>query len=179
MINEKWFLIPERVVKLTQDTLKRMAKMESGLLSVIENCLHEFDTSINITDQVPYDFKTIDSTIEALKAIQTGFDIYEENARRTVTYPNVDNNFVYPTLGLCGEAGEVAEKIKKVMRDKKGVIDEETKDAIAKELGDVLWYVAMVAMELRLGLGYIGVENMSKLFSRKDRGVLSGNGNDR
>lgn len=150
--------------------------------SWIKNCLHEFDTSLNVTEDVPADFndfKTIDSTLEALKAVQTGFDIYQENARRTAIFPRLGQNFVYPALGLCGEAGEVAEKVKKVLRDRNGKIDDETKDAIAKELGDVLWYVANLAMELRLGMGYIAVENLSKLFSRKKRGVVSGSGDSR
>ena len=62
------------------------------------------------------------------------FEEYQKKSRKTAIYPNADNNFIYPTLGLAGEAGEVAEKIKKVIRDKKGVIDEEKKKEIEKEL---------------------------------------------
>lgn len=66
------------------------------------------------------------------------FDQYQIHSRKTAHYPNIGANFVYPTLGLAGEAGEVAEKIKKVIRDRDGVIDEAKKAEIAKELGDVL-----------------------------------------
>ncbi|MCX6745060.1 MAG: nucleoside triphosphate pyrophosphohydrolase family protein [Candidatus Parcubacteria bacterium] len=107
------------------------------------------------------------------------FKEYQTKSRETALYPNRDNNFIYPTLGLSGEAGEVAEKIKKVLRDKGGIIDEATKIEIQKELGDVLWYVAQIATELGLDLDQIALKNIEKLFSRKDRGVLQGNGDNR
>ncbi len=62
---------------------------------------------------------------------------YQEESRKTAVYPNQGKNFVYPTLGLAGEAGEVADKIKKVIRDKNGKLDKETVKDIEKELGDV------------------------------------------
>jgi NTP pyrophosphatase (non-canonical NTP hydrolase) len=65
------------------------------------------------------------------------FQEYQDEARKTAIYPNKDNNFIYPTLGLAGEAGEVAEKIKKVIRDNDGIISEEKKQEVTKELGDV------------------------------------------
>jgi NTP pyrophosphatase (non-canonical NTP hydrolase) len=63
------------------------------------------------------------------------FKEYQEKSRKTAIYPNSGENYVYPTLGLSGEAGEVAEKIKKVIRDKKGIIDEETREEIKKRTG--------------------------------------------
>ncbi len=107
------------------------------------------------------------------------FKEYQIKSRETALYPNRDNNFIYPTLGLSGEAGEVAEKIKKVLRDKGGIIDDDTKTEIQKELGDVLWYVAQIATELGLDLDQVALKNIEKLFSRKDRGVLQGNGDNR
>lgn len=107
------------------------------------------------------------------------FSEYQKKSRETALYPNKDNNFIYPTLGLNGEAGEVAEKIKKVLRDKNGIIDEQTKQELAKELGDVLWYLANLATELKLDLNEIAEKNIEKLFSRKDRGVLNGDGDNR
>lgn len=107
------------------------------------------------------------------------FSEYQKKSRETALYPNKDNNFIYPTLGLNGESGEVAEKIKKVLRDKGGVIDEQTRQELAKELGDVLWYLANLATELKLDLNEIAEKNIEKLFSRKDRGVLSGDGDNR
>lgn len=107
------------------------------------------------------------------------FDEYQEKSRKTALYPDKDNNFVYPTLGLSGEAGEVAEKIKKVIRDKGGIIDDETREAIKKELGDVLWYVSQLATELGLSVDEIAEKNIEKLYSRMERGKLQGNGDNR
>jgi NTP pyrophosphatase (non-canonical NTP hydrolase) len=107
------------------------------------------------------------------------FKEYQEKSRKTAIYPNADNNFVYPTLGLAGEAGEVAEKIKKVIRDKKGVIDNRKKKEIEKELGDVLWYVSQLASELGLSLEEVAKKNIEKLYSRMDRGKLKGDGDNR
>ena len=105
------------------------------------------------------------------------FDEYQKKSRKTAKYP--EKNFVYPTLGLAGESGEVAEKIKKVIRDKGGKIDEETRDEIGKELGDVLWYMAQLATELGLSLDDIAEKNIEKLYSRLDRGKISGSGDNR
>ncbi len=107
------------------------------------------------------------------------FSEYQKKSRETALYPDKDHNFIYPTLGLVGEAGEVAEKIKKVLRDKNGVIGEQTKQELAKELGDVMWYLSQLATELGLSLDEIAEKNFEKLFSRKDRGVLHGNGDNR
>ncbi len=107
------------------------------------------------------------------------FEEYQKKSRKTAIYPNVGKNFIYPTLGLSGEAGEVAEKIKKVLRDKGGKIDEETKEMIKKELGDVIWYVSQIASELNLSLDEIAKRNIEKLFSRMKRGKLSGSGDNR
>jgi NTP pyrophosphatase (non-canonical NTP hydrolase) len=107
------------------------------------------------------------------------FKEYQKKSRKTAIYPNAGNNFIYPTLGLSGEAGEVAEKIKKVLRDKNGIIDEETREAIQKELGDVLWYVSQIASELKLNLDDIAEKNIEKLYSRMERGKLNGSGDNR
>lgn len=107
------------------------------------------------------------------------FQEYQEKSRKTALYPNVGENFVYPTLGLAGEAGEVAEKIKKVIRDKASVVDDETRKDIQKELGDVLWYVSQIASELKLSLDEVAEGNIKKLYDRMDRGVLKGNGDNR
>jgi NTP pyrophosphatase (non-canonical NTP hydrolase) len=82
-------------------------------------------------------------------------------------------------LGLNGEAGEVAEKLKKIIRDKNSVVSEEDKVEMAKELGDVLWYLAVFAHDLGVPLDKIAEQNLSKLKSRQDRGVLGGNGDNR
>lgn len=107
------------------------------------------------------------------------FEEYQKKSRETAIYPDKGKNFIYPTLGLAGEAGEIAEKIKKVLRDKNGVIDEETRKEISKELGDVLWYLSQLATEVELSLEEIAALNISKLQSRKDRGQLHGTGDNR
>ena len=107
------------------------------------------------------------------------FGEYQTRSRETALYPNLGSNFVYPTLGLAGEAGEVSEKVKKVLRDRNGDMDDETRAAISKELGDVLWYVSNLATELGLSLDQVATDNLKKLASRKDRGKLSGEGDDR
>jgi NTP pyrophosphatase (non-canonical NTP hydrolase) len=107
------------------------------------------------------------------------FEEYQKKSRVTAKYPNLGENYIYPTLGLAGEAGEVAEKIKKVIRDKGGKIDEETREAIKKELGDVLWYVAQLATELKIPLEEVATGNLTKLYDRMERGKLGGNGDNR
>ena len=106
------------------------------------------------------------------------FSDYQHFSRRTAEYPR-EAWLTYPALGLAGEAGEVAEHAKKAIRDDAGMITGERRDALAKELGDVLWYVAQLASELGLDLDTIAGENLEKLFSRQSRGVLSGNGDNR
>lgn len=107
------------------------------------------------------------------------FEEYQEQSRTTALYPNQGSNFIYPVLGLTGEAGEVAEKIKKVLRDKNGQIDDATRTDIKKELGDVLWYVAQLATELGLSLDDVAISNLEKLFERKRRDMLHGSGDNR
>ncbi len=107
------------------------------------------------------------------------FETYQKEARKTALYPDVNKNFVYPTLGLVGETGEVAEKIKKVIRDKNGVMDGNTKLEIMKELGDVMWYLSQLATELNLSLDEIANENLQKLSSRMERNKLHGEGDNR
>jgi NTP pyrophosphatase (non-canonical NTP hydrolase) len=97
----------------------------------------------------------------------------------TAIYPNIGNNFIYPTLGLCGESGEVAEKVKKIIRDDNGIISEEKKELLKKELGDILWYISNLASELNLSLDNIAITNIEKLLNRQKRNVLSGSGDNR
>ncbi|MFZ4564981.1 MAG: nucleoside triphosphate pyrophosphohydrolase family protein [Prochlorococcaceae cyanobacterium] len=104
---------------------------------------------------------------------------YQQAAGRTALYPDRGQNPLYPTLGLCGEAGEVADKVKKVLRDDGGVFSAERRQAIALELGDVLWYVAQLAHELGLSLEEIASANLAKLADRADRQVLGGSGDRR
>lgn len=91
-------------------------------------------------------------------------------------------NMVYPTLGLTGEAGEVSEKIKKLIRGGGGFdapISPETREEIIKELGDVLWYINACAHEVNATLEEVATTNLDKLFDRKDRNQLHGEGDNR
>jgi NTP pyrophosphatase (non-canonical NTP hydrolase) len=103
---------------------------------------------------------------------------YQRLSRRTAEYPR-GAWLAYPALGLAGEAGEVAEHAKKAIRDDGGKVFSERREALAAELGDVLWYVAQLASELELDLDAIAAGNLEKLLSRQRRGVLSGSGDDR
>ena len=107
------------------------------------------------------------------------FKTYQKRSRLTAQYPNLGSNNIYPTLGLVGEAGEVAEKVKKVIRDKKGIFDEESKKAIKKELGDVLWYLSNLCTEFDFRLEDVAMENLEKLKLRAAKGKISGSGDDR
>lgn len=104
---------------------------------------------------------------------------YQKEAKKTAIYPNKGKNIYYPTLGLVGEAGEIANKIKKIMRDKKGKVDLATHKMLAYELGDVLWYVAALASELKIPLNNIAINNIIKLQKRKKQNKIKGNGDNR
>lgn len=111
------------------------------------------------------------------------FNEYQTKSRVTARYPEAGNNFIYPILGLTGEAGEVADKVKKLIRDK-GVhtpagVSLEDREEIRKELGDVLWYIAQMATELGLNFDDIAEANITKLYSRLERSQLSGSGDNR
>lgn len=107
------------------------------------------------------------------------FKEYQEKSRKTAGYPAIGHPLIYPTLGLVNEAGEVAGKIKKVFRDKGGQINEETREALQAELGDVLWYLAQICTELGLSLEEVAEANIAKLYDRLDRGVIRGDGDNR
>ena len=107
------------------------------------------------------------------------FHTYQQRSRATACYPDAGANPIYPTLGLCGESGEVADKVKKVLRDQGGEFSAEVIAALQLELGDVLWYVAQLATELGLELDQVAQANLDKLASRSARNVISGSGDSR
>jgi NTP pyrophosphatase (non-canonical NTP hydrolase) len=88
-------------------------------------------------------------------------------------------NLSYATLGMVGEAGEVANKVKKIYRDANGEISEEITKTLVGELGDVLWYLSATCTILGVELEDVARENIEKLFSRLERGVISGSGDNR
>lgn len=106
------------------------------------------------------------------------FKEYQKLAATTMVY-GAGVKVIYPTLGLAGEAGEVAEKMKKVLRDNNGVFTEEKVEEIKKELGDVLWYLAAISSDLNINLEDVAQMNIDKLFKRKEKGKLHGSGDNR
>ena len=109
---------------------------------------------------------------------------YQKEAHTTASYPvgriaGHDINYIYPVMGLTEEAGEVSGKFAKAVRDCNGVITEERKAEIVKELGDVLWFISEICTCLDVSLSSIAEKNISKLRSRKERGVIHGEGDNR
>ena len=105
---------------------------------------------------------------------------YQKKAHETADYRGMnEGDYTYPVMGLAEEAGEVAGKFAKAVRDNNGVIDEERKAAIKKELGDVCWFVAEVSTLLGFSLEDVMQGNLDKLASRKARNVIHGSGDDR
>ena len=97
------------------------------------------------------------------------FEEYQQEASKTALYPKRLKNLEYPTLGLAGEAGEVANIVKKIQRDFGGEITEEIRQKLKDELGDVLWYISACADELNLTLAEIAEFNVEKLAARHRR----------
>lgn len=103
---------------------------------------------------------------------------YQTQASKTAIYNDADV-IIYPALGLLSEAGEVAGKVKKVLRDKNGHFDPDEREKIADEVGDVLWYIASLCTDLGIGMETVAQRNLDKLNSRMARGVISGSGDNR
>lgn len=129
-----------------------------------------------------------------MKELQPELDIFSESdaledyQERAAEYAFYSGMLVYPALGLAGEAGEVVDKVKKLIRDDHMPLDEhfhtndldyELREELAKELGDVLWYVALIADDIGFSLSDIATMNLEKLESRQRRGRLSGSGDNR
>ncbi|MDB5186453.1 MAG: hypothetical protein JWL85_976 [Candidatus Saccharibacteria bacterium] len=105
---------------------------------------------------------------------------YQKEALVTAVFADDEfKDLMHWMLGLSGETGEIAEKLKKIIRDKDGVVSEEDRIEIIKEMGDVLWYLAVLAKHFDTDLDEVAAGNIKKLRSRQARGVISGNGDNR
>jgi NTP pyrophosphatase (non-canonical NTP hydrolase) len=104
---------------------------------------------------------------------------YQTAAKTTAVYTTAEQRLICTVLGLSGEAGEVSEKFKKIFRDKNALIGDEDRREIQKELGDVLWYLAVLADTLGLDLESVAALNLEKLKSRFARGAIHGQGDNR
>ena len=111
------------------------------------------------------------------------FDEYQERAKKydlsEVSTDLKSVGFIEKVLGLVGEAGETADKIKKILRDKDGVVSDDDRDLIVKELGDTLWYIASIARYLEVPMSEVAEVNLSKLESRYQRNQIHGEGDKR
>jgi len=104
---------------------------------------------------------------------EMGLNAYQKAAAKTAIY-KAEHSILYPALGLAGEAGEVANKVKKMLRD--GDFD---RQAISAEIGDVLWYIAALSRDLNINMHDLAMNNLEKLYGRKARGTLQGSGDKR
>lgn len=115
--------------------------------------------------------------------MKLNFETYQKESKKTAIYQQHTDgrlgNLYYVTLGLMGEDGEIAEKIKKVIRDEGGEVNDEKKELLKKEIGDVLWYMAQLCTELDLEFEEVAQHNLEKLLSRQKRGKLQGSGDER
>lgn len=120
------------------------------------------------------------------------FEKYQDEASLTAQYPKIkvhiphvegelvhNTRWIYPLLGLMGEAGELTEKLKKILRNQNGIVRNEDKEEIGKEIGDILWYLAEISTCLELDLGVLAEQNLKKLQSRVDRDVIKSKGDNR
>lgn len=107
------------------------------------------------------------------------FNDYQREAIKTAIYPE-KYRLLYPTMGLAGEAGELANKVKKFMRDRSDMeVYTADRHGLAAELGDILWYVAAVATDIGLSLDDVAQGNLAKLATRAERNTISGSGDER
>ena len=105
-------------------------------------------------------------------------DMYQQVAKTTAIYPR-EQAIIYPTLGLTGEAGEVANKVKKIIRDGSNSKDEKLVSEIKAEIGDCLWYIAVLADDFNIKLSDIASANLEKLATRKKNNPIHGSGDNR
>jgi NTP pyrophosphatase (non-canonical NTP hydrolase) len=181
-----------RVVSHAEELRKHIAKLEKWMVTPGWKTASLAATVMEKNEKLRQTVETLNAEVlrlkekivsmqaEGARQVKTksyGFNEYQKEASDTAIYSD-EIKIIYPALGLS-EAGEVQGKVKKVLRDKGGVFDEETKREIGKELGDILWYIAALARDLELSMEAIAKYNIEKLRSRKARGVLGGSGDNR
>lgn len=143
---------------------------DGQMYSHLRNVLSNLIAFINLTDN--------NTGSEDAYPTPLTFSAYEALAVQTVVFPDYARLY-YPALGLCGEAGEVAEKVKKLFRDNNGNVTSEFKHALTRELGDVLWYIAALCRDIGVSVETCALENVNKLRDRAARGALRGTGDER
>ncbi|NWG72846.1 MAG: nucleoside triphosphate pyrophosphohydrolase family protein [Parvularculaceae bacterium] len=103
---------------------------------------------------------------------------YQKETGATAIYPK-EKALEYLALGLTSEAGEVAGKVKKLIRDKKGIMNDADAAAIRAELGDVLWYISELCNLMEMPMHLVAAANLKKLDARKHNNTISGDGDNR
>ena len=127
--------------------------------------------------QLELEFGTQTNETHKYKKV-SDLDMYQKVAITTAIYPR-EQAIIYPTLGLTGEAGEVANKVKKIIRDGSNSKDERLVSEIKSEIGDCLWYIAVLASDFDIKLSDIASSNLEKLANRKKNGTIHGSGDNR
>ena len=130
-----------------------------------------------VEGQLELELGTVTNENHKYKKI-SDLDMYQKVALTTAIYPR-EQAIIYPTLGLTGEAGEVANKVKKIIRDGSDSKDERLVSEIKSEIGDCLWYIAVLASDFDIKLSDIASANLEKLEKRKEKGTIHGSGDDR
>ena len=130
-----------------------------------------------VEGQLELELGTVTNENHKYKKI-SDLDMYQKVALTTAIYPR-EQAIIYPTLGLTGEAGEVANKVKKIIRDGSDSKDEKLVSEIKAEIGDCLWYIAVLANDFDIKLSDIASANLEKLEKRKEKGTIHGSGDDR
>lgn len=130
-----------------------------------------------VEGQLELELGTVTNENHKYKKI-SDLDMYQKVALTTAIYPR-EQAIIYPTLGLTGEAGEVANKVKKIIRDGSNSKDEKLVSEIKSEIGDCLWYIAVLANDFNIKLSDIASTNLIKLENRKEKGTIRGSGDQR
>ena len=130
-----------------------------------------------VEGQLELELGTVTNENHKYKKI-SDLDMYQKVALTTAIYPR-EQAIIYPTLGLTGEAGEVANKVKKIIRDGSDSKDEKLVSEIKAEIGDCLWYIAVLANDFDIKLSDIASANIEKLATRKSKGTIHGSGDNR
>ena len=130
-----------------------------------------------VEGQLELELGTVTNENHKYKKI-SDLDMYQKVALTTAIYPR-EQAIIYPTLGLTGEAGEVANKVKKIIRDGSDSKDEKLVSEIKAEIGDCLWYIAVLANDFDIKLSDIASANLEKLEKRKEKGTIHGSGDNR
>ena len=132
---------------------------------------------ITMTGQLELDLGAQSNESNKYKKV-SDLDMYQQVAKTTAIYPR-EQAIIYPTLGLTGEAGEVANKVKKIIRDDGNKINESLVQEISAEIGDCLWYISVLADDIGCKLSDIANTNLIKLENRKKKGTIKGSGDKR